>query len=329
MSRRKFSEVQIKRSVLKHIPKTENPYIKKAGIGDDCARLFLSEEKKEQLLVADGVCLENSLGNVKSDFIRLYNNLKAAGGLPYALTDTLLLPEADERRVKNIIKELTRLAGEYGITVIGGHTEISSACNEPILALTMFGSGQTAWSKQWHAGMDIVMSGFTGTLGTVLLTKSNRKQLLTRYSEDYLMTAEQMETLAALRTEIEIAKEADVCYAHDISAGGVYAALWELADGADVGIEVSHDAIPIRQETIEVCEFVGCNPYMIDGSGGVLYVTKDGEALSRALYAAGYEAAVIGHITDNKDRVVLRQEERSFLTPPDGEDVSMTRGKEV
>lgn len=327
MSRRKFSEVQMKRSVLKNIVKTDNQNILKAGIGDDCARLFLSEKMGEQLLVANGLCLQNSLGNVKSDFIKLYNNLKAAGGMPCVLTDTLMMPEADERRAKTIIRELSELAKEYGLSIIGGHTEISSAFCEPAVALTMLGFGKSVWSKSWEAGMDIVMSGFTGTLGTVLLTRDYKESLLTRYSEDYLRTAERMESLIALRTEIDIAQESGACYAHDISTGGVYAALWEMADAANVGIEISHDAIPIRQETIEVCEFVGCNPYMIDGSGGVLYVTRAGEALSQALYDAGYETAVIGHITDNRDRVIIHQEERSFLTPPKGED--MTYGKEA
>lgn len=327
MTRRKFSEVQMKRSVLKNIAKTENQNIIKAGIGDDCARLLLSEKIGEQLLVADGLCLGNSLGSVKSDFIKLYNNLKAAGGIPCALTDTLMMPEADERQAKTIIRELSELAKEYGVSIIGGHTEISAAFKEPAVALTMLGFGKKAWSKKWEAGMDIVMSGFTGTLGTVLLTKKYKEQLLTRYSEDYLRTAERMESLIALQTEVDIAKELGVCYAHDISTGGVYAALWEMADAANVGIEISHDAIPIRQETIEVCEFVGCNPYMIDGSGGVLYITRDGEALSQALYDSGYEAAVIGHMTDNRDRVIIHQAERSFLTPPKGED--MTYRKEI
>lgn len=55
---------------------------------------------------------------------------------------------------------------------------------------------------------------------------------------------------------------------------------------------------------------------MIDGCGAALFVVPDGEHLADKLYEAGYEASVIGHITENSDRVVVHDEERRFLTPP-------------
>lgn len=318
MTRRKFSEVQMKRSVLKCLVKTEKETISGAGIGVDCARLLLSGNEGDTLFAADGLCLSGSLGLVKEDFLKLYNNVKAAGGIPCALTDTLMMPEDDERQVKTIIRELSLLAKEYDVAIVAGHTEISPVFQAPAVALTMLGFGKTVWNKKLLSGMDIVMSGFAGSLGTVKLVKEHKEGLLKRYSADYLRTAERMEAIIAIDTEVDIAIACDACYAHDISTGGVYAALWELADGANVGIRIFHDAIPIRQETIEICEFTGCNPYMVDGSGGVLFVTNDGKALSQALYEAGYEAAVIGQITEGKDRVILHQEERRFLTPPRG-----------
>ena len=125
-----------------------------------------------------------------------------------------------------------------------------------------------------------------------------------------------MESLLLLGGQVDIAMEHDCVYAHDISRGGVFAALWEMGDAQKCGFEVCHDDIPILQETIEICEHTGDNPYMIDGCGGALFVVQDGEKLADALYDAGYEAAVIGHLTDSSDRVVVHDDERRFLTPP-------------
>ena len=55
---------------------------------------------------------------------------------------------------------------------------------------------------------------------------------------------------------------------------------------------------------------------MIDGCGSALFVVPDGKLLADKLYEAGYEASVIGRLTENSDRVIVHDDERRFLTPP-------------
>lgn len=43
----------------------------------------------------------------------------------------------------------------------------------------------------------------------------------------------------------------------DLSEGGIFGALWEMADGAGIGLDVALKRIPIQQETVEICEFFG------------------------------------------------------------------------
>jgi hydrogenase expression/formation protein HypE len=63
---------------------------------------------------------------------------------------------------------------------------------------------------------------------------------------------------------------------------------------------------------------MGVNPYMIDGSGGALFVCSDGIKVKKALQEAGYEAELIGKTTATRDRVIIHDDERRFLTPPRG-----------
>ena len=169
---------------------------------------------------------------------------------------------------------------------------------------------------KWPAGMDIVMCGQTGVGGTLQLYYDNQKELFERYSESYLRPVEQLEQLILLGGQVDIALDHGCIYSHDISRGGVFAALWEMGDALKCGLEVCHDNIPILQETIEICEHTGDNPYMIDGCGSALFVVPDGKLLADKLYEAGYEASVIGHLTEKSDRVVVHDDERRFLTPP-------------
>ena len=160
------------------------------------------------------------------------------------------------------------------------------------------------------------MCGQTGVGGTLKIYYDNQKELFERYSESYLRPVEQLEQLILLGGQVDIALDHGCIYSHDISRGGVFAALWEMGDALKCGLEVCHDNIPILQETIEICEHTGDNPYMIDGCGSALFVVPDGKLLADKLYEAGYEASVIGHLTEKSDRVVVHDDERRFLTPP-------------
>ena len=66
---------------------------------------------------------------------------------------------------------------------------------------------------------------------------------------------------------------------HDITEGGVFGALWEMAEGAGTGLDVDLRKIPIRQETVEICEFFGVNPYLIMSSGSMMIASDDGHHL--------------------------------------------------
>jgi hydrogenase expression/formation protein HypE len=231
-----------------------------------------------------------------------------------------MMPSEDEKTMKTIVREISEITQELGLNIVTGHTEISDAFTNPAVTITMLGRREKIQSIcslcNIKTGMDIVMCGHAAIMGTVINVERHYSELTKRYSQDYLRTAQRMAGLMKLDKQPDIALSSGAVYTHDISSGGVYAALWELAEKAGSGIEINHDAIPIMQETIEICEFIGENPYMLDGSGAMLCVIENGNSLVEELYKQGYEAAVIGHITGGNDRIVKHDDEKRFLTPP-------------
>ena len=314
MNKEKFRFIQQKRSILRSLNKQEHSDITQAGIGDDYSRLVLLDS---ELAVTEGLCLANALGTVTSDVIKQYNKLRLSGYQPFALTDTVMMPENVEKRMKKILRELSDLAKELHMDVVYGDTAISGIFKEPAVTVTMYGRkiSQGEKNAKIKPDMDIVMCGQTGILGTLLRVRERKEELLTRYSEEYLRTAEQFDRLLLMKNQGDIAMACGSIYARHISTEGVYGALWELAEAGNVGLRISHDHIPIMQETIEICEFTGDDPYRIDGCGAALFVTADGGLLSDRLYEAGFEAAVIGRTTTGHDRVIIHDGEESFLTP--------------
>lgn len=57
--------------------------------------------------------------------------------------------------------------------------------------------------------------------------------------------------------------------------------------------EIDLKKIPVRQETIEICEFFGLNPYELISGGSMLMAAEDGNQLVHELEKAGIPAAVI------------------------------------
>ena len=108
---------------------------------------------------------------------------------------------------------------------------------------------------------------------------------------------------------------------HNLSEGGVLGALWEMTDGAQLGMEAYLREIPIRQQTVEICEFFGLNPYQLLSGGSMLMAAEDGNALVRLLKREGISATLIGSLTDKKERVLINGQERRYLDRPQPDEI--------
>jgi hydrogenase maturation factor len=89
-----------------------------------------------------------------------------------------------------------------------------------------------------------------------------------------------------------------------------------MAERADVGLEVDLKKIPVRQETIEICEYFDVNPYELYSAGALLIGTEHGESLVRELAQCQIPAVVIGQVTDQTGRVIRNGEDVRYLDRP-------------
>ena len=114
-----------------------------------------------------------------------------------------------------------------------------------------------------------------------------------------------------------LARDFGVSAMHDITEGGVFGALWEVAAAGNVGLSVDLKKVPLKQETVEICEFFDLNPYQLISSGSMLIACDKGHDLVELLKKEGIHSAVIGKFTDNNDKVIIYDEgETRYLEPP-------------
>ena len=142
-----------------------------------------------------------------------------------------------------------------------------------------------------------------------------------RYPRHMIREAEEFDRYLSVLPEAELAAEAGVHAMHDISEGGVLGALWELAECSGVGLEIELKKIPLRQETVEICDFYGLNPYQMVSGGSMLMAAEDGNGLVHRLAQAGIPAVIVGKATTGNDRVILNGEERRFLELPQTDEI--------
>lgn len=161
----------------------------------------------------------------------------------------------------------------------------------------------------------IVLTKWIGLYGSSVIAREREKELLQSFSPGFIDTVKDFAALLSTETEKEMAAEYDTDFFGEVKEGGIYAALWNMAASLGTGVDVFLKDIPVKQETIEITNHFDVDPYYLLSRGACLFVTDRGYELTRALNERGINSAVIGVITDSKDRVVINQGSRRFLTP--------------
>ena len=312
----KVSESVLKRSVLKQI-KSKNTQVKNgAGVGEDCA-IFSCEE------ALAATCIQAAVVPVPAEIryviLKAANGVACGGAVPVLAQITLLLPpDTEEDILKQYMSAAEETAHELGIQIAGGHTEVTEAVKNPCVTVQVTGtfSGTGLKPDGVKPGHDIVVSKWVGLEGSARLADAYADKLSTRYPYHMIAEAASFKKYLSIAPEAATAIKSNVGAMHDVSGGGIFAALWELAEKTGVGLTVDLKKIPIRQETIEVCEYFGISPYELLSGGALLMIMEDGEGLVQTLASVHIPATVIGKITDNNDRVVINEDEKRFLERP-------------
>lgn len=314
----KVSENVLKRSVLGQVKQKRKEMVNGAGIGVDCAVFSFSEGENPVTCVQEAAApSEGGTDWLAYLVVKCANNLAAAGAEPVAVSLALLLPETvQEPELRQLMKRAEETGRSLGIAIAGGQTSISPALSVPVAVAS--GIGKLMGKKDYSAkaaapGQDIVLSKWIGLEGTALLTKKHRDRILERYPAYLVEEAAGLERYLSVLPEAATAVKSGVCAMHDASEGGIFGALWELAEGAGVGLTIDLKKLPLRQETVEVCEQCNANPYELLSGGCLVMTAQDGFGLVEALQAQHIPAVVVGKITDSNDRIIRNEDEVRYM----------------
>ncbi len=174
---------------------------------------------------------------------------------------------------------------------------------------------------------EILMVNYAGTAGAEMLLKANREELEKRFSKAYLKGFSRAAESAALMREKALAcifgsgsdREGERLFSPlwvKTLDGSIFQGLWALSSDFGTGFRVEFQAIPILQETVEICNALEEDPYEISSEGCILLVTENGAEWKARFDAEGIPSARIGYLTNDRKKVLLRGEEERFLNRP-------------
>lgn len=244
------------------------------------------------------------------------NDVACCGARPQWFLATLLLPEGHTtaESVELIFAQIDEACRELGISLCGGHTEITYGLDRPLVVGQMLGEVDrdglvTAAGAQ--AGDVLLLTKGVAVEGTAVIALERGDEAAGPLSTAELQRCRRLlhEPGISVVREARIALETGgVTALHDPTEGGVATGLWEMAEASSVGLMIEQSALPVLPECDRLCRHFGLNPLGLIASGSLLIAAEEHKAgqIVGALQAEEIVAREIGQVVAAEEGRLLR-----------------------
>ena len=242
------------------------------------------------------------------------NDVACTGATPRWFLATLLAPEwFTTEDAASLFEDVMESCRALNVTLIGGHSEVTQGIQRPIVMGTMLGEVErdrlisTGGAQE---GDSIVVTKGLAIEGTALLARDCAGELRQAgVRESVIAKSAAMLDIPGISVlhDAQICAQMEVHSLHDITEGGLFTALHEVAGASGLGLAVEEDSVPVLPETAEVCTALGLHPLALLGSGAML-VTLHPQytpGLLRTLEHSGIDAWEIGQVIPAEEGRVL------------------------
>ena len=240
------------------------------------------------------------------------NDVATFGVEPAFFFSCLLLPEnADSKIVETISTQINAAAKELGIAIVGGHCESTPGLTNPIMVGCIMGlteKGKYVTAAGAKAGDKLILTKSAGIEGTAILASDREEQLKKVFTRAMLESAKHFYSqISVVKDALTAFKTGGVHAMHDPTEGGILNGIHEMADAANLGVQVFDDKITVEPETAKICRYYEIDPLQLISSGALL-IASEPEAANKIIDALSQErifAEVIGEFTPNAHKRTL------------------------
>jgi hydrogenase maturation factor len=255
------------------------------------------------------------------------NDLATLGARPRWFLATLLLPEglATPALARGILDDILRACQTLGVTLAGGHTEITAGLRRPIVVGQMLGEvakGGLVRKESQQPGDVVILTRGVAIEGTAILAREKTAGLTRQLGRATVRAARRLlfhPGISVVREASLAVRYAEVHAMHDPTEGGLLAGLFELARAGGVGLRVWRERFPILPETRAFSRVLRFDPAALIASGALLVVVSPRSAarVLRAYARRQVPAAIIGEVRREREGLLVIENGRAKpLRPP-------------
>lgn len=237
------------------------------------------------------------------------NDIAVMGGTPRWMMATVLLPEkTSEAEVDSIFAQMNDACRAIGVTLIGGHTEVTYNLPRPIITGVMLGEvdkGKEIRSSGAREGDSIIMTKTIAIEGCAILAAEAEDQLLKAgISDHYVQAGKRLlgnMGISIIKDAAITLKSGKITAMHDPTEGGIAGGLRELAEASNLGMHIDQNRIKVNSLTRRYCEALMLNPLGLLASGTLLVCVdpKDEASVIEGLHIEGISSQVIGELREH------------------------------
>ncbi len=235
------------------------------------------------------------------------NDIAVMGGDPKWLLITLLLPQTiNKKTIDDIFSQIIDTASNLGITLVGGHTEITPNIISPIAVGTLIGEvskNHVVRTQDAKPKDAIILTKKIALEGTSIIAREFPKKLKSLgIGKDIIQKAKKFISYPGISVikEANIARDFKYVHSmHDPTEGGLSTALIELAIASNTGLMIDAKKIQIAPESKQICKALNINPMGLLSSGCLIITIpeKNSSELIKIFENHNIESYEIGHLT--------------------------------
>ena len=274
----------------------------KPGVGEDTAAVDVQSDEVLVLKSDPITFASEAIGNYA--VLVNANDIATAGAAPRWFLSTLMFPVGTSAfSVQRVMSELSSVCRQWGITLCGGHTEITDAVSRPVVTGMMAGTiarSRLICKQNIKPGDRIILTKGVAVEGTAIIAREFGSRLLRLgISEEEISRCRRfLDHISVLKEAAIAAETAGVSAMHDVTEGGLATALEELSIAGGNRIRIEMEQIPIYRETSMICGLLKLDPLGLIGSGSLIICCRQNASdnLLDKLSAEQIPASVIGEV---------------------------------
>ena len=237
------------------------------------------------------------------------NDLAMCGARPLYLSAGFILEEGLSVEVlQRVVESMSKAAERAGVKIVTGDTKVVERGKCDKLFINTAGVGVVEHDlnicpRSIKPGDAIILNGDIGRHGVAIMAQREGFKFESAVESDCAPLSPLVLKLLNAGIQIHCLR--------DLTRGGLASALVEIAETAELGIEIDETKIPIIEAVKGACELLGIDPLYMANEGRMvafvpLDVSEPAVKIMRGL-EIGRGSVAIGKVTgDNRARVTLK-----------------------